>query len=203
MQFARLLIGIFDASQDVCNGGKQSRVVSPDRVLANRCSTARSESSTLRHGRGRSGGAIGSGGLARVNRHKERFVSRELNGLWSQSAAIAIDPHLRTRSAVPSRLVPCRYDPIRFPLRPTSALLDGSIHPVGGKSPRANCPTEYANFTAKIGRFPANLQAALFGFSHSLLKQEVYSYVPRVLKRIVNSGSKLQASDVISDHLIR
>lgn len=56
--------------------------------------TARSESSSLQHDRGRSGGAIGSVGLARFNRHKGRLVSRELNGLWSQLAAVAIDSRL-------------------------------------------------------------------------------------------------------------
>jgi len=73
---------------------------------------------------GRSGGAIGPVGLARFNRHKGRLVSRELNGLWSQLAAVAIDSRLRTRSAVPSRSVPSRPVPlrlVRFPFRVASA----------------------------------------------------------------------------------
>lgn len=108
-----------------------------------------------------------------------------------------------------SRTVPCRYDPVRFPLRPASAhpwySSMARYIPSARKSPRANCPTEYANFTAKMERFPANLQAALFGFSHSLLKQEVSGLFVRPASFQANrdSGSKLQASDAISDHLIR
>ena len=62
--------------------------------------------------------------------------------------------------------------------------------PSANKSSRANCPTECANFTAKIGRFPVNLQAALVGFNHSPLKQEVLDLfiLLRVLKRIMIQG---------------
>lgn len=118
--------------RDIIAENSRAWSVSPDRVLA----SDRCDRSTLRHSRGRSGGAIGSGGLARVNRHKGRFVSRELNGLWSQSPAI--DLHLRTRSAV--RPVPCRYNPVPVsvfvPLPRISAIQpDGSIRPVGEEIP--------------------------------------------------------------------
>lgn len=52
-----------------------------------------SERQTLRFGyvRWQTYCSFGWCGLARVNRHKGRLVSRELNGLWSEVPAITID----------------------------------------------------------------------------------------------------------------
>lgn len=89
---------------------------------------------------------------APVNRHKGRLVSRELNGLWSQSAAIARSIRVCKRGH-PSCSVPSR--PVRFPFRAVSAHPKYSsmaryVRPAARKSPRATCPTKCTNFGGSV-----------------------------------------------------
>lgn len=203
--FAQLLIGIFDASRDVTAENNRARSVSPNRVLADRC-----DRSTLRHGRGRSAGAIGSGRLARVNRHKGRFVSRELNGLWSQSPAIAGSIRICERGQ-PSRPVPCRAVtmPSGFRFLPVPHIRN-TARWLGTSRRRGNPRERTVRSSAQTsprrsGDFPRTckrLYSALVIRSWSRKFSGLFVR-PANSRPNHESRSKLQASDVISDHLLR
>jgi len=135
---------------------------------------------------------MGSGGLARINRHKGRFVSRELNGLWSQSPAIAIDPHLRTRSAVPSHTpfhpitisFGFRFVPLPH-IRSTARWLDISRQ---RGNPREQTVRPSAQTSPqRSGDFPQTCKRVYSALAVRFWsrKSRIYLYVPRVLKQIV------------------